>query len=345
MALNDTSTAHLNQYSDLELLFFENSDPVAMKTAFADRRIQFQSTLKICYSYRDTANTSTKGFTKAKNTAKKVNSKSASAITGKGNSYGIAVNNTQLSTMMTGWSDGFLRHLNDPDFAGVIQKICDTLTPYIATDPAGTAPYFTTVILDAVQSDKDVYVDSLGKYKNTVGIINTAKGSFVTTAIPAMDEHITFMEGFLTDIADKYPDFVTQFKAIVQKLSVIGKRNQGMSAVMTYAIDGKVINTVGEFRITNYPAIKHPKIIHTNTNGIIDLLQLKIGTWDGIFSTPGCIDQPVTVKVTSKKVTAFNIKMAAGTNSVTPQATTVVVPPTEPPVTPPEETPVIPPTV
>ena len=345
MALNDKSIARLNQYGELALLFNNNPDPVGMNTAFADRKILWDDTLKTCYSYRDTANTSTKGFTKTKNTDKKTTSKSAFAVTGKGLSYAITTNNTTLQGQMAQLTQNYIYRTNDPDFAGAIQNIYDKLNPFITSDPTGTEDYFTTPILDAVQKDKSFYELSLGQYKNAVGIINTAKGNFVAFSIPEMDKHITFMEGFLTDIAVSYPDFVTQVKAIVQKLSVIGKRNQGMSAVMTYAIDGKVINTVGEFRITNYPAIKHPKIIHTNTNGIIDLLQLKIGTWDGIFSAPGCIDQPVTVKVTSKKVTHFIIKMVAGANSVTPQAITVVVPPTEPPVTPAEETPVIPPTV
>ncbi len=321
MAFNDKSTARLNQYGELALLLNNNPDPVAMNDAFAGRKILFDGSLKTCYDYRDTANGSTKGFTKAKNTNKKTTSKSASAVTGKGNSYAITINDTDLAGKMTAWSQGALNYTNDPDFAGVIQKIYDELNPFVTSDPTGTAPYFTTPILDAVIKSKNIYVTSLGQFKSAVGIINTAKGNFVALSIPEMDTHIKFMQGFLTDIAVKYPDFVTQFKAIVQKLSIIGKRNQGMSAVMTYAADDKPINTVGEFLITNYPAIKHPKIIHTNTNGIIDLLQLKVGTWDGIFSAKGCIDQPVTVTVKAKKVTHFIISMVA----ITPPETTPTV--------------------
>jgi hypothetical protein len=311
MALNDKSTAHLLQYAELELLFVNNPDAVAFNAEFGARRVKYGEGMVECYRLRDAANASTAGFTKAKKLAKKVSSKSASAITSKGISYAIKIEDVELEGQMTKWSNSFLYNSNDPDFAGVIQNIYTTLSAFVVSDPTGTLHFFTALQLDAMQEDKLSFTGKLNLYKNALSAINTAKGNFTVTQIPVMDAHIKFLEGFLTDIAVDFADFVTEFKTIVKKLSVIGKRNQGASAAMTYAATGNPVVLVGQLRITNYPAVKVPKIINTNSMGIIDLLQLKIGVWDGVFSAPDCQDQEVTVTVKTKKIVHFEIAMKA----------------------------------
>ena len=311
MSLNHNSAAHLDQYAELQLLFTNNGVAVGAITSFSDRAAMFAESLKECYTLRDTANGSTEGFTTTKNKAKKTTSKAASAITGKGNSYGILTANTVLQGQMTQWTENYIYRTKDIDFAGAIENVYTTLNPFITSDPAGTPDYFTTPQLDAMQKLKDNYVSTLSQYKNALSTINVAKGNFTTLQIPIMEQHILFLEGFLDDLALTYPDFVTAFKDIIAKLASIGKRNQGASALMMYADGGKVINLVGQLQITNYPKVKVPKVINTNTNGVIELLQLKIGTWDGVFSAPNCIDQKVTIKVEIKKITAFIINMVA----------------------------------
>ena len=45
--------------------------------------------------------------------------------------------------------------------------------------------------------------------------------------------------------------------------------------------------------------------------GEIALIKLKIGTWNGVFKCPGCVDQPVIVVITSKRIVRFEIMMVA----------------------------------
>ena len=96
---------------------------------------------------------------------------------------------------------------------------------------------------------------------------------------------------------------------MVKKLKELGKRRQGVSAVMMYAADDKLIALAGRLRITNYPAVKRPKVINTNGLGVIGFLKLKIGDWDGVFSAPGCVDKLVKIKVVNKKVTMVVVRM------------------------------------
>ena len=311
MALSNISKSHLDQYARLELLFSNNAGAVSDITAFSDRRNAFGKSMLVCYGYRDTANGTTKGFTKAKNAAKKTSSDSASNITGKAVSYAITVKNVDLKDKVNQWTQNFLYKTNDPDYAGVIQKIDDLLFPYTASDPTGTADYFTPSQLADMKKDSDAYETTLNLYNNALSVINIWKSNFKIIQIPVMKLHIVFFDGFMSDLAVDYAGFVSQYKVIIEKLDVLGKRNQGVEALMVYDVDGKVIALVGELNMVNYPVTKKPKKARTNSNGEIPLMKLKVGTWDAVFKAPGCIDQPVTIKVEAKKVTSLIIRMMA----------------------------------
>ncbi len=244
MALNQISLAHLTQYTELELLFNDNPTAVASNAAFAARRVLYGNSLNQAYDYRDSANATTAGFTTAKKGAKKTSSKSAGGITGKGESYAIFKNNIELREQMQEWSQAFLYKTNDPDYAGVIQNIYDLLTPFITSDPTGTPDYFTALQLTSMLSDKTAFTGKLNKFKAAKLNIDTAKSDFKTIQIPEMKEHITFFEGFLTDLEFAFPDFVSEFKAIVEKLNIIGRRHQGVTAIMKYAANDEVINSL-----------------------------------------------------------------------------------------------------
>ena len=309
MALNKISLAYLTHFTELDLLFINNTSAVAANGAFAGRRTFYGNSLQTGYNYRDAANGTTLGFTSAKNGAKKTSSKSAGGITGKGESYAITKNNVELKEQMEQWTQAFLYKTNDPDYAGVIQNIYDTLFPFIASDPTGTPDYFTALQLTSMQNDKTAFTGKLNKFKAAKSDIDTAKKDFKIAFIPEMKEHITFMEGFLTDLEFAFPDFVSEFRAIVEKVNVIGRRHQGITATMKYAESGEVINSIGTFEILNYPPVATPKKGKTNTMGEIPLIKLKIGTWHGVFKCPGCVDQPVTLVIASKHIVNLNIRM------------------------------------
>ena len=275
MALNHIITSKLNQYTLLEKLLKDNPAPVGSNPAFLARRVKFGSSLLDCFNYRDAANASTRGFTIAKKNAKKTSSTSASAISGKGTSYAILKGNTTLQAQMEAWSQSFLFTTKDPDYAGVIQNINDTLFPFIASDPIVSADFFTALQLTSMLNDKDAFVTKLNLYKAALDNINLAKRDFQLLQVPIMKEHITFLEGFLTDLSFTYPDFVSAFKIIVAKLDAVGKRNQGITATMYYLLSGIVIALVGTFEITNYPIVKIPKKGKTNAMGVIPLIKLK----------------------------------------------------------------------
>jgi hypothetical protein len=310
MGLSDKSTSHLNQYTLLEKLFIDNPTAVGSMPAFLARRVVYGTDLGICYGYRDGANASTSGFTSAKKIAKKASSVSAAAITGKGLSYAILKGNDTLKGKMEQWTESFLNKTNDNDFAGVITNINTALFPFIASDPVVSADFFTALQLTSMLNDKTTYVSKLNLYKAAKEAINLAKNNFKTISIADMKENITFLEGFLTDLSFTFSDFVESFKIIVAKLDVIGKRNQGITASMFYLVSGLPIVLNGTFEVTNYPVVKVPKKGTTNSMGLIPLIKLKIGTWNGVFKAPNCKDQEVTMVVTSKKVVDYIIKMS-----------------------------------
>ncbi len=309
MGFNDYCAAHLNQYAELELLFSRNGDAIGFNESFRAGRNSFNEGLRKCYEYRDTANGSTKGFTKTKNDCKRISSISASSVSGKGRSYAITIRDTELEEKMSRWTKRFLWKSNDGDFAGLVQNIYDELVAFTESDAELSADYFTAEELENMVNDMDDYTKKLNLYKNAMSEINTAKKDFKKKQIPIMEEHIRFLEGFLIDLEVVHPDFVKQFKKIVAKIIKARKRNQGVSAEMVDDETGVAIVLKGELKMVNYTVGKKPKESFTNNMGGIPLLKLKAGSWDGVFSAKGYEDVHIVIKVEPRKVTILKVRM------------------------------------
>ncbi len=309
--LNDRSTSYFNQWTELDLLFTNNETAVGSIIVFGERYTHsWLVDLVAAKGYNTKANASTAGITDGKNGAKKKVSTSGSGQSGKGRSYAITVKNDTLKAHMAKLTFSKLFHdTNDPDLAGVVKDIYDTLDAYVLSDPTGTLHYFTALTLSGMMVDSQSYTNELGKFKLANDAINVAKDNFDTISIPAMEETITFFEGFLNDLDLVYPDFVKAMRKILKKLDVLGKLNQGVQATMYAGTPDEVMGLGGLMAVTNYPPVKKAKIDKTNSMGGFPIMNMRVGKWIIKFSCPGYVTQTITVIVKARRKVTLNVVM------------------------------------
>jgi len=300
MALSDNSAAYLAKWTELDQLLADNPVPVGSIIVFAERyTTHWEVDMATTTNYVDNANGSTAGITNGKNLAKDDIGTLGGDMAGMGFAYAVTKGDLpELELKMSKLTFGKIRHqTNDPDVAGIIKDIKDTLSPFITSDPIISVDYFTTVSIAAMMTGSTTYVGKLGKYKNKLDAIDAAKSSFVTLMIPIMEKNISFFETFLNTIDDFYPDFVTSFRRIVKKLDELGKRNQGVEPTFKNAETLEILGLGGLMTILNYAPTKKAKIAKTNAMSTC-MMSMRVGMWITKYSFPGFY--PLTVKHTVK---------------------------------------------
>jgi hypothetical protein len=229
---------------------------------------------------------------------------------GMGVSYAITKKDGGLQKlMMTYTYNKLYEKTNDPNLRSVVNNLYKKLFEITEIDPIVSADYFPVDELDAMVVDSILFDKKIPNYKLALYAINGAKANFYDLQIPIMEQHILFMEAFLSTINGSFPEFVTSFKRIVKKLREVGKRNQGSGAEMFDAITEEPIGLGGLMMMTNYIKVKKAKIGKTNSMGVFPLMHLRVGIWKLKFSFPGYVTQYVTITVTARRVVRLKLMM------------------------------------
>ena len=135
--------------------------------------------------------------------------------------------------------------------------------------------------------------------------VNNAKIEFELEWMPKVNDSLVYMEGLLPgQITTKFPTFVKGFITL-KKLVRAGVKDQGVLATMEDAVTAELFINTGKMETLNYDGAQ--KILMTNNLGLFKLMRLKIGVWKIKFSSPGYVDQIITVTVKFRKVVKVEI--------------------------------------
>ena len=167
MALNDTSAAYLNQWTELFSFFAEadNAAAIASRSKFANRVGLFRNDLIIAQELSAEANSSLEGYTVAKNLSKSEASDFACGLAGEAMAFAIEKNNTALELQMGKLTKSYLYNsVADGDFAGVLQDLHDTLEPYTTVLVPECLEYFTGANLLTLLTARLDFISKMNLY-------------------------------------------------------------------------------------------------------------------------------------------------------------------------------------
>ena len=302
-------TIHYNKWDKYLVLFADNTAAVALRTAFNDEVVYFVHTMATdIAAVAERANRDLTDMTAEKVLAKKTAADAMGVITSNAFSFAQANNLTSLKGQMKNATASKLNNEKDENLVSRCASLNTQLTAILAAYPLTAVNFFTAAQLTAAMGLVGVFDSKLGIWAVARADVNNAKIEFEFEWMPKMATSLNFMEGMLPgDIKLAYPSFVGSFISL-KKLVRAGVKDQGIIVSMSDSVSNELFINTGKMETLNYTA-DHQKSGMTNSSGEFSLMKLKVGLWRIKFSSPGYVNQIVSIKVERRKVTKVDIKL------------------------------------